>query len=53
MIDRYRAELATNLPVTALKTLIVFWALFIIVLVVFFIDNPWLLAGIFLYEALP
>lgn len=35
-----------------LRTIIVLWAIMVILLVLM-IDNPWLLAGIFLYEALP
>lgn len=54
--DRYRsiqASFARDFTATALKTIIVFWALFVIVLVIFFIDNKYLLAAILAYEVLP
>ena len=52
-VHQWRKALSSNFTVTALKTAIVLWALFIIFLVVFVIDDEWLLAGIFLYEVLP
>lgn len=36
-----------------LKTLIVVWAILVILLVLFVVDNKWLLAGILAYEVLP
>jgi len=50
--NEYHNALATDFSTTALRTMIVIWALFVIVLV-FFINNSWLLAGILLYEILP
>lgn len=37
---------------TFLKVIIILWLVAILFLVLY-IDNPWVLAGIFLYEALP
>lgn len=53
LVKSYRKSLSNNFTVTSLKTMIVIWALFIIILTVFFVDNEWLLAGILLYEVLP
>ena len=38
---------------SSLKLLIVLWAIFIIFLVLFVVDNKWVLAGILAYEILP
>jgi hypothetical protein len=52
-LTNWQGQLARGHTATWLKTVIVLWALFVIVLVVFFVDSPWLLAGILLYEVLP
>jgi hypothetical protein len=39
-------------PVTTLKITIILWAIAVIILVLF-VDNPWILAGILAYEVLP
>lgn len=48
-----REHFQNDFTTATLKTLIVLWALFVIVLVLFFVDNKWLLAGILAYEVLP
>lgn len=53
LIHRWREALSADFTTTTLKTAIVLWAILVVVLVIFFIDNKWLLAGIFLYEVLP
>lgn len=53
LLHMWRQALANDFTTTALKTGIVLWAIFVIFLVIFVIDNKWLLAGIFLYEVLP
>ena len=53
LIHQWRTALSHDFTATALKTAIVIWAIFVILLVVFVVDNKWLLAGIFLYEVLP
>lgn len=52
-IEQWRNKLAEGHTETWLKTAIVLWALFVIVLVLFTVHNKWLLAGILLYEVLP
>lgn len=52
-VNQWREYLANHWTVPYLKALIVLWAIGLILLVIFFIDNPFILAGIFLYEALP
>lgn len=52
MIKEWQTMLSEQ-SVFYLKTAIVLWAFFVIFLVLFFVDNPWVLAGIFLYEVLP
>ena len=53
LLQKWRIALYDNFTVTTLKTIIVLWAIFVIFLVIFVINDPWILAGIFLYEALP
>ena len=48
---RWRGNLASH-GVTYLRFLITAWAIAIII-AVWIIDNPWVLAGILLYEVLP
>lgn len=52
-IKQVRQAFYENYTVATLKTLIVLWALFVIVLVLFVVENKWLLAGILAYEILP
>lgn len=52
-VRRFRESLEEDFTETALKTLIVIWAIFVIILVIFFVDNKWLLTGILAYEILP
>lgn len=52
-INKWREYLGNHWTVPYLKALIVLWAIGVIILVLFFIDNPFILASIFLYEALP
>ena len=53
LIQKWRIALSEDFTATALKTAIVLWAIMVILLVVFIVDNKWLLAGILLYEVLP
>ena len=52
-IKKWQTGLAEGHTETWLKTFIVIWAIFIIILAVFFVHNKWLLAAIMLYEVLP
>lgn len=52
-IHHWREALSANFTVTTLKTAIIVWCILIILLVLFFVDNKWLLAGILLYEVMP
>jgi hypothetical protein len=52
-ITSWKSKLATGHTVIWLRTVIVLWAIFIVVLALFFVDNPYILAGIILYEVLP
>ena len=51
-IAHWKQLLATNFPVAVLKLAIVAWSIMVIILALI-VDNPYALAGIFLYEALP
>jgi cell division septal protein FtsQ len=51
-INRYRQQLAHE-PVLWLKWAITIWALLVLFIVWFVVDNAWLLAAILLYEVLP
>lgn len=42
----------SNKPVALLRMLIVIWSI-IVIMLSFFIDNPYVLAGILAYEVLP
>lgn len=54
LVNNWRQAIASDFTATMLKTAIVLWAIFVIFLVLFVLDNnKWLLAGIFLYEVLP
>jgi hypothetical protein len=50
---KIRQEFYEEYTVTGLKVAIVVWAVFVSILVIFFIDNKWILAGILAYEVLP
>jgi len=52
LIEHWRNTLATNFPVAVLKIAIITWCIMVILLTLL-IDNPYALAGIFLYEVLP
>jgi len=52
-INRLQTSFADNYTASTLKALIVLWALLVIVLALFVVDNPWILAGILAYEVLP
>ena len=52
-INRLQTSFADNYSASTLKALIVLWALLVIVLALFVVDNPWILAGILAYEVLP
>ena len=48
-----RQSFYDDFTVASLKTMIVLWAILIIFLVLFVVDNKWILAGILAYEVLP
>lgn len=50
---KIRQEFYEDWTQASLKAAIVLWALFIIFLVIFVVDNKWILAGILAYEILP
>ena len=51
-IKRIRTAFYEDYTLVGLKTAIIVWALFVIVLTLL-IDNKWVLAGILAYEVLP
>lgn len=51
--NQIKQNFYNDFTTTALKTIIVLWAIGIILLVVFVVDNKWVLAGIAAYEMLP
>lgn len=51
--ENVRQSFYEDFTATSLKTIIVLWALMVIFLVLFVVDNKWLLAGILAYEVLP
>ena len=51
--NNVRQSFYDDFTVASLKTMIVLWALMIIFLVLFAVNNKWLLAGILAYEVLP
>ena len=53
LIERARASFYDDFTASALKAIIVGWAIFVMILVLYFIDNKWILAGILAYEVLP
>lgn len=53
IFQKVRQSFYDDFTTSALKTLIVLWALFVIFLVLFVVDNKWLLAAILAYEVLP
>jgi hypothetical protein len=52
VVSDFRKKASRDMTLTGLKTAIIVWALFIILLAIF-IDNKWLLGGILAYEILP
>lgn len=52
-IEKVRQSFYQSYTAATLKILIIGWAIFIILLVLFVVDNPWILAGILAYEILP
>lgn len=52
VVSDFRKKASNDMSLTALKTAIIVWALFII-LATLFIDNKWILGGILAYEMLP
>lgn len=52
-VQELRQHFFENYTETILKGMIVVWAIFVIILVLFFVNNKWLLAGILAYEVLP
>ena len=53
-VEALRTRIAQeHLSSLTLKIIITLWALGVIALVWFVVDNPWLLAGILAYEVLP
>lgn len=48
-----RQAFANDYAVATLKTLIVVWAIIVILLTIFVVNNKWVLAGILAYEVLP
>lgn len=51
--NNVRQSFYDDFTLAGLKTVIVLWALMIIFLVLFVVNNKWLLAGILAYEVLP
>ena len=51
--ENFRESLNEDFTATALKVLIILWLIFVAILVIFVIDNKWLLAGVLAYEMLP
>lgn len=53
-VEAFRSRIAQEHPsALTLKLIITLWALGVIALVWFVVDNPWILAGILAYEVLP
>ena len=53
LVDKVRQYFYDDFTAAALKTMIVLWAIVVILLVVFVVHNKWILAGILAYELLP
>lgn len=51
--NKTRINFYNNFSASTLKVLIVVWAILVIILVLFFLHNKWLLAGVLAYEILP
>ena len=51
-IRRMQAEFNRDMTLTALRVVIILWALFVIGLALF-VKNKWFLAGVLAYEVLP
>ena len=52
MIKAFRNAANRDFTLLSLKTLIIVWAIFVIILAVI-VDNKWVLTGILAYEVLP
>lgn len=52
-VDKAQKRFSEQYTASSLKVLIVIWAILVIIVSVFFVDNPWILAGILAYEVLP
>lgn len=52
IVERVQKHFAQDFSLSALKVIIILWALFIIFLALV-LDDVWLLAGILAYEILP
>lgn len=53
LLEDLKRHLTQDFTMTALKTIIVIWAILLVIFVVFYVQNKWLLAAILLYEVLP
>lgn len=53
VVDKVRRSFHEHYTASSLKVLIVTWAILVILVTVFVVDNPWILAGILAYEILP
>lgn len=53
MWNKFRQSFYDDFTVASLKTIIVVWAIGVILLVLFVVNDKWLLAGILAYEVLP
>ena len=52
-VDKAQRKFSEQYTASSLKALIVMWAILVIIVTIFFVDNPWILAGILAYEVLP
>lgn len=50
---KIRQSFSDDFTAAGLKTAIVIWAIFVIILTLFVIEDKWVLAGILAYEVLP
>lgn len=53
IFDSVKASFARDFGIAALKTLIVVWAIMVILVTLFVVNNRFVLAGILAYEVLP
>lgn len=52
MIKKFREAANRDFTLLSLKSLIIIWAIFVVILTLI-IDNKWVLTGILAYEVLP